>query len=72
MACNECSCQCAEQKNKIKEVAKKFQNPVAIMNQATYEAVTGNVLDIDWIPVEINQDMRDRTFLITGQYLGEL
>lgn len=70
--CDKCTCQCANQKQKMKDTARNFRNPVLIMNQTTYEAVTGNEIEIDGIPVEITKEMMDRTYMVTGQYLEDL
>ena len=68
MGCNECTCQCANQRDQIKNMAAHYDNPIVVMNQQTYEAITGNVLMIDGVTVEIDKAMPSRQFLITGEY----
>lgn len=64
--CNECTCQCANQAEQIKRIAKTMKNPSALMNQATYEAITGNVLEVDGVPVTITNGLNDRQWMVTG------
>lgn len=65
--CNECTCQCANQAELIEKMAAHYKRPVAIMDQATYEAITGNVLEINGVRVEITKNLKDRQFLVTGE-----
>ncbi len=64
--CNECGCQCANQKEKLLKAAEMLDSPKAVMSQATYEAMTGDILQIGKVKVEIRQNMQDMTFLVEG------
>lgn len=64
--CNECSCQCANQKEKLLKMASQYDKATVYMSQATYEAMTGDVLMIGKVKVEIRQSMHDATFLVEG------
>ena len=65
--CNECTCQCANQAEQIKRIAKTMKNPSVLMNQATYEAITGNVLEVEGVPVTITNGLNDRQWMVTGE-----
>lgn len=65
--CNECTCQCANQAEKIKRIASTMKHPVVLMNQATYEAITGNFLEVEGVKVEITNGLKDRQFMVTGR-----
>jgi len=65
--CNECTCQCANEPEKIKRIAKTMKNPSVLMNQATYEAITGNVLEVEGVPVTITNGLNDRQWMVEGK-----
>lgn len=65
--CNECTCQCANQAEKIKKIASTMKNPSVLMNQATYEAITGNVLEVEGVPVVITNGLTDTYWMVTGE-----
>lgn len=64
--CNECNCQCANQREKLLNMAAQYKEATVYMSQATYEAMTGDVLQIGKVKVEIRQNMHDATFLVEG------
>lgn len=64
--CNECTCQCANQAEQIKRIASTMKHPVVLMNQATYEAITGQFLEVEGVKVEITNGLKDRQFMVTG------
>lgn len=70
MGCNGCSCQCGNERQKIEQMAAQYKNAVAVMNQATYEAITGYTMQIAGIAVEINNNLLDRQYLVTGETNG--
>lgn len=65
--CNECTCQCANQAEKIKKIASTMKNPNVVMNQATYEAITGNILEVEGVPVTITNGLTDTYWMVTGE-----
>lgn len=69
--CNECSCQCANQKERLLKMAEKYDKAIVYMSQATYEAITGDELQIGKVKVEIRQNMHDATFLVEGVNDGQ-
>ena len=65
--CNECTCQCANQAEQIKRIAKTMKHPSVLMNQATYEAITGHVLEVEGVPVTITNGLTDTRWMVEGK-----
>lgn len=65
--CNECTCQCANQAEQIKRIASTMKNPSVLMNQATYEAITGQFLEIEGVPVTITNGLADTRWMVEGK-----
>lgn len=65
MSCTECSCQCGNELEKIERMKEKLPDVKRIMlNQATYEAISGEPLTLAGLVVEIRNDMQDKQYMI--------
>lgn len=66
MACKDCDCNCGCEHEKIRKTKENIKNAKYItMNQATYEAITGNLLQIEGLYVRISEIMPDRQYIIS-------
>lgn len=65
--CMNCAVKCGDEKAIIERMKKAYKNPKRIcMNQATYEAITGQRLEICDLCVDIDNRIKDKSYLIIG------
>ena len=65
--CTNCAVKCGDELENIERMKKAYQNPKRIcMNQATYEAITGQRLEICDLCVDIDNRVKDKSYLIIG------